>query len=387
MDTRPTNAVHIVGLVSQSQGRDMPSVVLSVVMPNYNHARYLPRALGAILSQSLPPDEIVIVDDASTDDSVAVIESFAYEQPRIRLVRNESNLGVVGAMNRGAALATGRYLAFAAADDYALPGFFEKAVALFDRHPKAGLCFGYDTCQFGDDGAIVPNPSGWPDQPDYYPPEEVCRHLRHTIAGHCGLFRADALRDIGWYDAGLAWYCDWFAHLTLAFRHGACHIPEPLAVRVLLPQNYSAEAKPGAKNVAVLRAFFDRITSPAYADVAPYFRRNGAATYFGTDLIRAAATRPDCWQPHVLGFLNGFTDEQYAGLLNDPEPRVREVAALFLGPYWRQAAAKRQEIEAELQQLRDDLEVARGHIPPPGAMGKARWLAGMMARRLKLKAG
>src|SRR5439155_10090022 len=129
--------------------------------------------------------------------------------------------------------------------------------------------------------------------------------LRHTIPGHATICRRDALLGAGGFHPELAWYCDWFALLTVAFRHGACHVPEMLAVRVLMAENYSAEARPGAKNTAVLGAFLDRITSPEYADVAPFFRRNGAATFFGTDLIRAAAGRPDRWQPQVLGFLNG----------------------------------------------------------------------------------
>ena len=92
----------------------------------------------------------------------------------------------------------------------------------------------------------------------------------------------------GGYLPDLAWYTDWFAYLTIAFRHGLVHVPDTLAVRTLdLHGAYSAGAKSRERNVAALGAFLDRITSPAYADVAPLFRRSGAATYFGADLIRA----------------------------------------------------------------------------------------------------
>lgn len=366
----------------------MPTADLSVVMPNYNHARYLPRALDAIFAQSVQPREVLVLDDASTDDSVSVIDGYARRFPHLRLVRNEKNLGVVRTMNRGAQLAVGRFLGFPAADDFVLPGFYEKTVAVFERHPQAGLCCAYDSFQFGDAGEVQPNPSGWPaDRADYYPPDEVARLLRHTIPGHSGIFRRDALEAAGWFDPNLAWYCDWFVNLTLAFRHGACHVPEPLAVRVLLPENYSAAAKPGEKHRAVLRAFLDKITAPDHADVAPLFRRNGAACYFGPDLVRAAATRPDCWTPAVLSFLNGLSPDQYQELLADADPTVRDLAGFFLGPFWQRFAAERAAKEQELQSLRDELAAVRRQLPPEGTVRKVRWVAGLVAKRLGRRAG
>lgn len=366
----------------------MTAADLSVVMPNYNHARYLPRALDAIFAQSVQPREVVVVDDASKDNSVELLEGYARRFPHLRVVRNEKNLGVVGAMNRGAQLAVGRYLGFSAADDYVLPGFYEKTVALFERHPHAGLCCAYDTFQVGEGGPVEPNPSGWPaDRADYYAPAEVARLLRHTIPGHSGIFRTDALRVAGWFDPALAWYCDWFVNLTLAFRHGVCHVPEALSVRVLLPENYSAAAKPGEKHKAVLRAFFDKITDADHADVAPLFRKNGAACYFGPDLVRAAATRDDCWTPPVLGLLNGLTPEQYRELLDDPDPTARELAAFFLGPFRERFAAERRAKDDEIARLRAELEDTRRRLPPVGTAGKVRWVAGIVAKRLTRRAG
>ena len=62
---------------------------LSVVLPNYNHARYLPRALDALLSQELPADEIIVVDDCSTDASQEIVSRYEARYPSIRLVANE----------------------------------------------------------------------------------------------------------------------------------------------------------------------------------------------------------------------------------------------------------------------------------------------------------
>src|SRR5687768_4683791 len=112
---------------------------VSVVMPNYNHGRYLARSLPAVLGQSLPPLEVIIIDDASTDNSADIIQDFARRYPLIRFHRQDRNQGVVAAMNLGLNLARGQYIYYAAADDEALPGLFEKSLTLLSRYPDASL--------------------------------------------------------------------------------------------------------------------------------------------------------------------------------------------------------------------------------------------------------
>lgn len=124
-----------------------------------------------------------------------------------------------------------------------------------------------------------------------------------------------------------------------------------------------------------------------HADVAPLFRKNGAACYFGPDLVRAAATRDDCWTPPVLGLLNGLTPEQYRELLDDPDPTARELAAFFLGPFRERFAAERRAKDDEIARLRAELEDTRRRLPPVGTAGKVRWVAGIVAKRLTRRAG
>src|SRR5690349_5161882 len=96
---------------------------LAVFMPNYNHAKLLPRAIEAIVSQNRQPDDFLIIDDASTDDSVAVIERYRQQYPFIRLVRHQSNQGLMATMKTILSDIQADYLVGAAADDYMLPGF------------------------------------------------------------------------------------------------------------------------------------------------------------------------------------------------------------------------------------------------------------------------
>lgn len=87
---------------------------LSVVIPNFNHAQYLPRCLEAILAQSVQPQKFLVIDDASTDDSIQVIESYAHRFPHLRLVRNERNQGVTPTINRELQVAMDDFVCFGA---------------------------------------------------------------------------------------------------------------------------------------------------------------------------------------------------------------------------------------------------------------------------------
>ena len=87
---------------------------VSVVLPVYNRAHYVAEAIESVLGQTLPPDELIVVDDGSTDDSVAVVERFA--RPGLRVLR-QPNGGIGSARNAGLRAVTGELVAFIDSDD------------------------------------------------------------------------------------------------------------------------------------------------------------------------------------------------------------------------------------------------------------------------------
>jgi hypothetical protein len=130
----------------------LPSV--SVAVPNYNYARHLRLRLGSIFAQSHPVHEIIVLDDASTDDSVTVIPALAAEWNReIRFVPAETNSGSVFTQwRRAAELATGEFLWLAEADDAAEPDFLTRALALLSCDPAIQFAF-TDSRTIDADGA------------------------------------------------------------------------------------------------------------------------------------------------------------------------------------------------------------------------------------------
>lgn len=118
-----------------------PRPLVSVIVPSYNGARFLPESLDSILAQSYPRIEILLLDDASTDDTPAVAARYA---GRISYVRQPVNLGQFDNVNDGIARATGELVAVYHADDLYLPRIVEREVAYLEAHPEVAAVFASD---------------------------------------------------------------------------------------------------------------------------------------------------------------------------------------------------------------------------------------------------
>jgi len=112
--------------------------VVSVVLPVYNAESYIQEAVESILAQTYSDFEFLIIDDGSTDGSLAILQKYADEDPRIRL-RSRPNAGLVATLNEMLAEARGEYIARMDADDISLPNRFEQQVEFLNSHPEVAL--------------------------------------------------------------------------------------------------------------------------------------------------------------------------------------------------------------------------------------------------------
>jgi glycosyltransferase involved in cell wall biosynthesis len=113
---------------------------VSVIMSVYNGARDAPAAVRSILNQTFRDFELIAIDNGSSkDDSRAVIEALAQDDPRCRVVPLETNIGLAGALNCGIGLARGRYIARQDHDDISHPTRLDQQVQFLDAHPRCGL--------------------------------------------------------------------------------------------------------------------------------------------------------------------------------------------------------------------------------------------------------
>jgi len=266
-----------------------PPSKLTVILPNFNDGRYVGRALEAMVSQSYPADEIIVIDDGSTDESLSVLERIASRERSIRLLRNDRNRGVVYSSNRGLELASGEYVYFASSNDRVLPGFFEKSIRLLRMHPQAALCCSDFIVYFDSDTLFTRKLHGSMKE-GYYSPSQFSALLRKDggyIPGASTIVRRSDIIRAGNYAQGLSGHSDWFAYLVLAFRSGLCYVPEPLvAYRRGLHGSLSSKGRIWPLQRETIRSLLDLLKSPPYRDVLPLFHST-ASLYFIPSILRA----------------------------------------------------------------------------------------------------
>jgi len=196
--------------------------LVSVIVPVYNRADLIGKAVASVLSQSFADFEMIIVDDGSSDDLAAALQKIA--DTRIRLIRHDTNRGAGAARNTGIEAARGRYCAFLDSDDYWLPDKLERQLAFMQNGPAAGpiSCTHY---------RIITR---------YHPQGEIREQprtltFRHMLfgctAGPGSTMMAERafLQDIGLYDTALRRLEDWDLLLRAARKSPVNILREPLS--------------------------------------------------------------------------------------------------------------------------------------------------------------
>ncbi|MFC9786520.1 glycosyltransferase family 2 protein [Rhodococcus sp. NPDC127528] len=116
---------------------------MSVVVPCYNYAHFLPDAVSSVLTQTGVEIELIVVDDASTDSSAMIVEALSKVDARARLIRHSRNRGPVETFNDGLAAITGEFVVRLDADDMLTPGSLSRSVDLARAFPTVGLVYGH----------------------------------------------------------------------------------------------------------------------------------------------------------------------------------------------------------------------------------------------------
>jgi glycosyltransferase involved in cell wall biosynthesis len=114
-------------------------IPITVAIPTYNRSQYLKKAIKSVISQTFEDFELIVIDNASSDNTSEMVHSFS--DPRIKYFRNKYNIGMIKNWNRAIKLARGQYLLILGDDDKLKPNFLEKSVAIHKRYPFLGFTF------------------------------------------------------------------------------------------------------------------------------------------------------------------------------------------------------------------------------------------------------
>lgn len=210
--------------------------VVSIITATFNRARFLPQMIDSVISQDYSAWELLIIDDASTDDTVQIVQSYAQTDSRIRYVRNEKNRGVSATRNRGLCEARGEYIAVLDSDDYWLDTHkLSRQVALFEQDRTLVLS-GTGMCVIDEHGNTLSKK---------IPPADdaVIRStlLVHNVFFHSSVMFCKAVaQKIGGYNENLRYAEDYELWLRMAKYGSVAIIPFPLVAYRVHGQSESA---------------------------------------------------------------------------------------------------------------------------------------------------
>jgi glycosyltransferase involved in cell wall biosynthesis len=255
--------------------------IVSVIVPNYNHARFLRQRINSILAQTFQDFELLLLDDCSTDESRAILREYASD-PRVRLDFNESNSGsTFKQWNKGVRLARGKYVWLAESDDYSDPRFLARLVALLDGDPEVMIAY-CRSWRVSDDAAggsnAKPDEFAYPllDAPDLprwskdfcADGTEECR--RYFVIANLvrnassAVFRKAAYEEVGGADESLRLCGDWKLWASIALRGKMAYVSDALNYYRLHAGSVWGHNRDGmletAEVLRVIRWIMDHIT-------------------------------------------------------------------------------------------------------------------------------
>jgi glycosyltransferase involved in cell wall biosynthesis len=223
--------------------------VVSVVMAVYNGAQFLSEAIQSILVQTFTDFEFIIINDGSTDNSLDILNSF--KDPRIRIISNERNSGLVYSLNLGLTEAKAELIARFDADDISLPSRLEKQVAYMFKHPEMAICS--SRIQLMD---MYGNPNGfWAEDLLADTPDKIRKVMPNTncIAHPAVMMRASIIKRF-LYKEDFRLSEDWGLWLELlASGHRIGKINEPLVYYRVHQTSFTQTANRSGAHVKMLR--------------------------------------------------------------------------------------------------------------------------------------
>lgn len=213
--------------------QDIPLV--SVILPNYNYARYLEARIKGILNQTYANIELILLDDKSSDNSVEIMQRYG-QHPKVAavIVNNENSGSPFRQWSKGISLARGKYIWIAEADDEAAPTFLSVCVQAMEQHPSAPVCY-TSSRHIDSEGRVLANrhPSRQSAGYDIYNGMDFCRHnlyWRNYIENASGVvFRRDAYeqcKDERWIQMRSSG--DWLFWFLMCRQGDVIRIHEPL---------------------------------------------------------------------------------------------------------------------------------------------------------------
>jgi glycosyltransferase involved in cell wall biosynthesis len=203
---------------------------VSFIVPCYKLGHLLGECIDSILSQSYGNFEVLIMDDCSPDNTAEVARSF--QDPRVKHIRNEPNLGHLRNYNKGISLARGKYIWLISADDYLRkPYILRRYVDLLDVRPNVGyaICAGYGVNK-GVETELLGYYTAWGDRDRIIPGHVMLKRLLRSnfVLVASGMARRECYTNISYFPLDMPWCGDWYLWCLFALHFDVAYFAEPM---------------------------------------------------------------------------------------------------------------------------------------------------------------
>lgn len=275
---------------------------LAIVVPCYDDAALLEGAVAAIATQTLAPDEVVIVDDGSQPAAAAAIAALAERHSFVRLLRHEANRGVNAACATGLAAVRADYVLFAAADDRLAPEVVERVRAALADHRGCGILFSDNALMDAAGTRKTLFPLGL-DAVRAFSGPEFQRFLRRGffyVATPTVWYRTEALGALGGFDERLRWHADFFAAYAAGMWRGAVYVPGAVSYFRVSDGSYSAARRDARAQIEALRAWLAKTAEESPWPQRRAFRRCALLPDYDWRAAAALCADPGYLTPRLL---------------------------------------------------------------------------------------
>ncbi len=240
---------------------------ISVIIPTFNRENLLSQSIKSILSQSYQDFEIIVVDDASTDNTRKIVESFNVD--KIRYIRHKKNKGGAIARNTGIKTAKGKYIAFQDSDDRWLPMKLEKQIKIFENSPpEIGLVYTGLWKIKGDKKIYIPSGANKKDGDVY---KELLK--RNFVAAPTILVSKRFLDKAGMFDKRLSRLQDWELAINLSRYCKFKYINKPLVISSYTSNSISSDREALIESFKIILAKYFKDISKNKKLLSDYYFR------------------------------------------------------------------------------------------------------------------
>lgn len=273
-----------------------PTPIVSLIMPNYNYGAYISEAIESALMQTFKEYELIIIDDASTDNSLDIILPYVEKYPHIHLIQHSENKGIAYSVNEAVKQAQGDYILLLPSDDILLPNCLKINLNFLREYSASISCSKYTYFSSKNKENLRSLDLLKTTETIYLPPDQLIEKIKKEkfwIPGNTVFIKKSLFLKHGGYENQYHSFLDWYLSLKIAFSEGIVYIPQTLTKMRKHPKSYNLNQKDKEKKEAY-KNLLSNLTLPENLMLKKSFLKSDAFYHFDQDFFSFMIRSSQC---------------------------------------------------------------------------------------------